>query len=114
MIEETAGTAIYNKTKNESERMIKNKEAKLESINEILKASIIPQMEKLKVDRKRYTAFKEKENELKKLNEDVKTYEFVTKRNLISKCEFEVYHIREQLTNKKTVMQETTERLTEL
>jgi structural maintenance of chromosome 2 len=58
MIEETAGTAIYNKTKVESEKMIKNKEIKLESINEILKSSIIPQMDKLKLDRKKYTAFK--------------------------------------------------------
>jgi hypothetical protein len=40
--------------------MISNKEHKLESINEILKTSIIPQMDKLKLDRKRYTAFKEK------------------------------------------------------
>lgn len=45
----------------ESDRMIKNKEIKLESINEILKTSIVPQMDKLKIDRKKYTAFKEKE-----------------------------------------------------
>jgi hypothetical protein len=31
---------------------------KLDSINEILKTSIIPQMDKLKLDRKRYTAYK--------------------------------------------------------
>ena len=33
MIEETAGTAYYNKTKTESEKIIEKKEQKLKAIN---------------------------------------------------------------------------------
>lgn len=40
--------------------MIAKKDTKMESIHEILNQSIKPQMEKLKADRKRYTAYKDK------------------------------------------------------
>ena len=36
MIEETAGTAYYNRTKQESEKVMERKEVKLQSIEEIL------------------------------------------------------------------------------
>lgn len=47
MIEETAGTAYYNKTRSESEKIIQRKQQKLESINDILESTIRPQMDKL-------------------------------------------------------------------
>ena len=43
----------------------------------------MPQMEKLRNDRKKYTAFKEKESEMKNLNEEIKMHEYVTKTALI-------------------------------
>lgn len=71
-------------------------------------------MDKLKLDRKRYTAYKQKQNELKNLNEQIKTYEFVTKKILIQKKEYEITHIKDQLLNRKNLLQDNTERLTEV
>ena len=80
MIEETAGTAYYNKTKLESGKIIEKKEQKLKAINDILSQSIQPQMQKLDADRRRYVAYKDKESLLTHLNEKLRTYEFAIKK----------------------------------
>jgi structural maintenance of chromosome 2 len=80
MIEETAGTAYYNKTKLESEKIIEKKEQKLKAINDILGQSIQPQMQKLDADRRRYLAFKDKESLLQHLEQKLRIYELVNKK----------------------------------
>lgn len=104
MIEETAGTAIYNKTKIDSERMIDKKELKLNSINEILKTSIEPQMNKLNAERQRYTLFKTKESDMKELQELIQIHEFATKTKTLQAKEYELNSLRDNHETKTTLL----------
>jgi len=51
MIEESAGTSLYNDKKNESLRTIQKKQDKVVEIDNVLKNDIGPKMEKLKNER---------------------------------------------------------------
>lgn len=66
----------------------------MKSIHEILNESIKPQMEKLKADRKRYTAYKDKQTQMKQLNQSIKIYEFASKQDTIQKKDLELSHHR--------------------
>ena len=42
MLEETAGTSLYNEKKKESQRIIQKKEEKVKEVNELILKSIMP------------------------------------------------------------------------
>ncbi|CAD6192506.1 unnamed protein product [Caenorhabditis auriculariae] len=52
MIEEAAGTKMYEQKKNDSMRTIQNKELKVEEIDKLLREDIAPLVDKMKEDRK--------------------------------------------------------------
>lgn len=58
MMEETAGTALYQEKKREAQKIIDKKELKLQEINSLLKSHIEPQMEKLRQEKSLYQQFK--------------------------------------------------------
>ena len=60
-------------------------------------------MNKLDADRLRYNAFKEKENELKRLNDKIKLYEYTTKLDFFNKCDTDIINAKESLTVVKDV-----------
>ncbi len=51
MLEETAGTALYNDKKKEAQKIIEKKETKLKEIEQLLESDIEPQMEKLRKEK---------------------------------------------------------------
>jgi structural maintenance of chromosome 2 len=54
MLEETAGTALYNQKKRESQNLMAKKEEKLKEIGNLIKDEINPQMERLKAEREQF------------------------------------------------------------
>ena len=58
MLEETAGTALYNEKKKEAQKTIEKKETKLNEIKSLLQIEIEPQMEKLRKEKEHYILWK--------------------------------------------------------
>ncbi|KAJ3636351.1 hypothetical protein Zmor_004532 [Zophobas morio] len=76
MVEEAAGTKMYENNKNEALKQIEKKEAKLAEINYLLLNEIGPALNKLRSERSSYIAFKklEKEYEILQRFEVAKAY----------------------------------------
>ena len=67
LLEEAAGTSIYEMKKDSSLKLIKKKENKLEEITKILVEEISPQLEKLMKDKQNYLTWKSRENEINRI-----------------------------------------------
>lgn len=57
MIEEAAGTSMYEKKRESSLNMIEKKNAKLEELNSLIREEVEPRLEKLKQEREQYIAY---------------------------------------------------------
>ena len=67
LLEEAAGTSIYEMRKESSLKMIKKKQNKLDEINKILNDEITPQLKQLMEDKQNYLTWKSREDELQRI-----------------------------------------------
>ena len=78
LLEEAAGTSIYQTKKESSLKMIKKKENKLEEITKLLVEEISPQLEKAMKDKQNYLTWKSRENEINRLFKILTAYDYFT------------------------------------
>ncbi|XP_076058324.1 structural maintenance of chromosomes 2 [Oratosquilla oratoria] len=78
MIEEAAGTRMYESKKQQAQKTIEKKDAKLKEINDILNEEITPTLSKLKEERTMYLEFQKVQRELEHLTKLYIAYRFVT------------------------------------
>lgn len=67
MIEEAAGTRMYENKKQIAQKTIEKKEAKLKELNDVINEEITPKIEKLKEQQKQYLDYQRMNRELDKL-----------------------------------------------
>lgn len=77
MIEEAAGTRMYESKKQQAEKTIEKKDAKLKEINSILEEEINPTLNKLKDERAAYFEFQKIQRELEHLTKVNVAWQFV-------------------------------------
>ncbi|XP_033737632.1 structural maintenance of chromosomes protein 2-like isoform X2 [Pecten maximus] len=77
MIEEAAGTRLYESKKEAAQKTIEKKDAKLREIDTILKEDIAPTLSKLKEERSSYLEYQKIIRELEHLNKLYVAYQFV-------------------------------------
>ncbi|XP_058799887.1 structural maintenance of chromosomes protein 2 isoform X2 [Phymastichus coffea] len=130
MIEEAAGTKMYETKKAQSLKLIEKKDSKLREINEILRDELGPKIAKLKEERQQYMEYQRVTRELEhckkiyiawkyicalrsseKANEDVAAIKQKVdeKQNNIKKGELEIKNIEEtivEVTNKRQAEQD--------
>ena len=99
MIEEAAGTRMYEAKKQQAEKTIEKKDAKLKEINDILAEEINPTLTKLKEERSAYLEYQKIQRELEHLTKFYLAYKFVCAEEASSKTE-------EELENLKTKLEE--------
>merc|ERR1712106_571156 len=78
MIEEAAGTRMYESKKQTAQKTIEKKDAKLKEINDILTEEITPTLSKLKEERTMYLEFQKVQRELEHLSKLYLAHKFVT------------------------------------
>uniref|UniRef100_A0A2P2I6M3 Structural maintenance of chromosomes protein n=2 Tax=Hirondellea gigas TaxID=1518452 RepID=A0A2P2I6M3_9CRUS len=77
MIEEAAGTRMYESKKQQAQKTIGKKDAKLKEINDILTEEITPTLSKLKEERSQYLEYQKVQRELEHLTKLYVAYRFV-------------------------------------
>lgn len=88
LLEEAAGTSIYEMKKESALKTIKKKENKLEEINKLLQEEISPQLEKLIKDKQNYLTWKSRENEIARIFKILVAHDFFhMEKNFISKSD---------------------------
>merc|ERR1719420_2489325 len=76
MLEETAGTKMYETKKQQSEKLIEKKDLKVKEISDILQKEIQPTLEKLATERQNYLKWASLNNEVEKLHRFVTASEY--------------------------------------
>ena len=77
MIEEAAGTRMYEAKKQQAEKTIEKKDARLKEINDILNEEINPTLKKLREERSAYLEFQKIQRELEHLTKLYLAWKFV-------------------------------------
>ncbi|XP_071521625.1 structural maintenance of chromosomes protein 2 [Panulirus ornatus] len=97
MIEEAAGTRMYESKKQQAQKTIEKKDAKLKEINDILQEEITPTLSKLKEERTMYLEFQKVQRELEHLTKLYIAYKFVSAQETSEKAQQEHKGVREQI-----------------
>ena len=87
MIEEAAGTMMYESKKQQAQKTIEKKDAKLREINDILNEEITPTLTKLKEERSTYLEYQKIQRELEHLTKLYVAYKFVTAEQCAAKAD---------------------------
>lgn len=96
LLEEAAGTSIYEMKKESALKTIKKKENKLEEINKILSEEISPQLEKLMKDKQNYLTWKSRENEIARIMKFLTAYDYFNMEKVLTSKSDEIQQYKKQ------------------
>ncbi|KAJ8305459.1 hypothetical protein KUTeg_016004 [Tegillarca granosa] len=114
MIEEAAGTRLYESKKEAAQKTIEKKDAKLQEIDSILKEDITPTLTKLKEERSSYLEYQKIIRELEHLNKLYIAYQFVCAEEKKKKSAEELLEMQEGIKNLKQKIEEIENKVKEL
>ena len=121
MIEEAAGTMLYESKKQQAQKTIEKKDAKLREINVILNEEITPTLTKLKEERATYLEYQKIQRELEHLTKVYIAYRFITAEESaeklhqdLEKVNDHMAKIQEEIANKGELIKEMEAKVAEL
>ncbi|XP_068966367.1 structural maintenance of chromosomes protein 2 [Bombus flavifrons] len=101
MIEEAAGTRMYENKKEAALKTIEKKDSKLKEINDILKEEIGPKLAKLKEEKTQYVEFQRIERELDHCKRIYLAWRYVTALRECQNAEENVQNVKNKIEDKK-------------
>lgn len=101
MIEEAAGTRMFESKREQAEKTLERKDAKLAQIDEIVNDDISPKLSKLKVERNHYLEFKKIERELEHLQKIYIAWKYVSSKETTERADEEAEKITMIIQRKK-------------
>ncbi|KAK3523280.1 hypothetical protein QTP86_028511 [Hemibagrus guttatus] len=114
MIEEAAGTRMYECKKISAQKTIEKKDAKLKEIQTILDEEITPAMEKLKEERASYLEYQKLMREIEHLSRLYVAWQFVCAEETKLKSAEDLQLMQSSISELQTSMQKNAERIREL
>merc|ERR1712106_473971 len=114
MIEEAAGTRMYEAKKQQAEKTIEKKDAKLKEINDILAEEINPTLTKLKEERTAYLEFQKIQRELEHLTKLYLAYKFVCAEETAVKTKEELETLKNKLEEIQELLRQGEEEMAEI
>uniref|UniRef100_A0A1I8EKE5 Structural maintenance of chromosomes protein n=1 Tax=Wuchereria bancrofti TaxID=6293 RepID=A0A1I8EKE5_WUCBA len=120
MIEEAAGTRMYEAKKQSAVRTIEKKEGKMAEIKQLMEEDILPQVEKLKRDRSNFLEYQKIGRELEALQRKLTAFDFMSSlthshtlqdditsvKNRIREVDKDIYDAKEELDRKELRLKE--------
>lgn len=106
MIEEAAGTRMYESKKQSAEKTIEKKDAKLSEINSILSDEITPTLDKLKAERHAYMEYTKVSRELEHLTKLYVAWQYVQTEALSNSSEGKIMEIDDNKKNAEKSIEE--------
>ncbi|KAF3422211.1 hypothetical protein E2986_06985 [Frieseomelitta varia] len=100
MIEEAAGTRMYESKKEASLKTIEKKDSKLKEINDILREEVGPRLKKLKEEKTQYVEFQRTERELEHCKRICLAWKYVTILNECENAENNVQTVKNKIEEK--------------
>jgi len=114
MIEEAAGTRMYEAKKQQAEKTIEKKDAKLKEINDILAEEINPTLTKLKEERSAYLEFQKIQRELEHLTKLYLAWKFCCAVEASSKTKEDLENLKKKEEEIQELLKQGEEEMAEI
>ncbi|KAG0380118.1 Structural maintenance of chromosomes protein 2 [Mortierella sp. AD032] len=101
MIEEAAGTRMFEERKEKAIKTIAKKDKKVTEITQLLAEEIVPKLDKLRGEKRAYLEFQKTQTEIERLSRIVVSYDYSRYENRYSKAK-EEHEAKEALTTQTT------------
>ncbi|KAM3955882.1 structural maintenance of chromosomes 2 [Aphomia sociella] len=101
MVEEAAGTRMYEAKKQAAQKTIEKKDAKLRELNDIIKEDIAPKLQKLQDERSQFQEYQKVVRELENLTRLHVAWKYVTAEENTKKAEAKVTEVQDDIKSKK-------------
>jgi structural maintenance of chromosome 2 len=96
MIEEAAGTKMFESQKERAIKTISKKEKRVNEINEQIQEEIAPKLNKLRVEKKVYIEFTKAEKELEKIGRVLRAWEYSEAQKRVGEKEAEIEEAKQE------------------
>ncbi|RVE55287.1 hypothetical protein evm_000185 [Chilo suppressalis] len=101
MVEEAAGTRMYEAKKQAAQKTIEKKDAKLRELNDIIKEDIAPKLQKLQDERSQFQEYQKVVRELENLTRLYVAWKYVSAEQSAKEAEAKVTEVQDEIKNKK-------------
>ncbi|XP_059050809.1 structural maintenance of chromosomes protein 2 [Achroia grisella] len=114
MVEEAAGTRMYEAKKQAAQKTIEKKDAKLRELNDIIREDIAPKLQKLQDERSQFQEYQKVVRELENLTRLYVAWKYVTAEESTKKAEDKVTEVQDDIKNKKETIKNNEKEVKEL
>ncbi|XP_069678521.1 structural maintenance of chromosomes protein 2 [Periplaneta americana] len=114
MIEEAAGTRMYECKKQQSQKTIEKKDAKLKELNAVINEEISPKLQKLQDERSQYLEYQKVQRELEHLNRLYVAWQYFSAQETSGKTKEKLDSVRQKIQDTKQKMKDGEEETKEL
>ncbi len=105
MVEEAAGTRMYENKKNTAIKTIEKKQMKVDEINSILSEEISPTLERLRGEKQQYLKWSKNNADIERIERFVVASEYVAAQNILSKNSEDHAKMEEEMAMHENTMQ---------
>ncbi|KAG5681053.1 hypothetical protein PVAND_010519 [Polypedilum vanderplanki] len=110
MIEEAAGTSMYETKREKSMALIQKKDAKLDELNSLIRDDIQPKLDKLRKDQQQYVEYQRICRDVEYLTRIHISYKYIQCRKNIEQCETTITNLNDDIEkNKETIVKNNDE-----
>ena len=85
MIEEAAGTRMFEDRRDKAFKTMSKKDKKVDEINDLLKEEIEPKLDKLRTEKRAFLAFQQTQSDLERLTKLVVAHDFIKNRDRVAR-----------------------------
>jgi len=104
MVEEAAGTRMYENKKNTAIKTIEKKQMKVDEINSILSEEITPTLERLRGEKQQYLKWSKNNADIERIERFVVASEYISAQSTLSKNSEDVAEMEEKVTMHEETM----------
>lgn len=90
MVEEAAGTRMFEERKDKAKKTMAKKEKRVQELQNILDEEIVPKLEKLRAEKRSYIQFQKSVSELERIGRKLRAYEWTDGQARVAKREEEI------------------------
>ena len=114
MIEEAAGTMMYESKKQQAQKTIEKKDQKLREINDILNEEITPTLAKLKEERSTYLEYQKIQRELEHLTKLYIAWKFISAEETAAKADQDLDEVKANMIKLKQDIENSIQKIAEM
>jgi structural maintenance of chromosome 2 len=95
MVEEAAGTRMFEDRKDKAKKTMSKKEKRVQEITSLLEEEITPKLDKLREEKRQFIAFQKTRTELEKIGRKLRAWEWTAANKRVEKAQDDIENIKQ-------------------